>query len=289
MREVLVDRGAQVVLERVRRLEQRRPVEERQPAAQRRRAPTARRRTGVSARRRSVSAWSIAAISTRGATICASIATAAADRPSASCRRRASSTGSIRRIQPRLAVAATDGRGRRRGRPVGQRRLVRAAPRPARSSRSRSSAVTWLSSPPSERVAVDCTPAQLGHHTVAVLGPAPTTAAATSRSSSRRSASGARSSWCRARSSASSRSRSSPCASSSPPRRSGRSPAGGRPAPHELRDGIAGRRRAAARLRAPDDRPPVHELRHLGVHHLPARRVRARPRRSCSSAGARTR
>ena len=124
--EVLVDRGAQVVLERVGRLEQRRPVDEGQPAAQRGRAPTARPRTAPGCEVRSVSAWSIAPISTRGARICASIATAAADRPNASCRRARQQHGQHATDPPEVAVGGERGGRRRRGRLVGERRLVRA-------------------------------------------------------------------------------------------------------------------------------------------------------------------
>ena len=103
-------------------------------------------------------------------------------------------------------------------------------------------------------------------------------AGTTSRSSSPRSASAARSSSCRTRSSASSRSRSSPCAS-----RIGALVlwplARRRPARRgELRDGLWGGARPPRRLRLPDDRPAVHRLGHLRLHHLPARGVRAAPR-----------
>ena len=276
--EVLVDRGAQVVLERVGRLEQRRPVVRRSA----RRAAIARTDSattyGVRLEVRSVSALSIAPMSTHGARICASIATAAADRPKRELPPTRQQHGQHAPDPPEVAVGRD---GRRRGRravAVRERRLVGAR----RTGEVVEVAVErghWAAGTPfEERVAVDCTPAQLRHHTVGRARAPPPTAAATSPSWSRRSASGARSSRCRAPSSRWSRSRSSPSASSIAAvvlwLIARRRPA--RPARGARRRG--GRVGPAARLRAADDRPPVHELGDVGVHHLPPGRVRADPR-----------
>ena len=236
-----------------------------------------------------MSAWSIAPISTRGAMICASIATAAADSPSASCRRRASSTGSIRRIHPRLAVGGDRRRGSRRG------RLRRGAA--ARTGRVEPASVVEVaierghlaSSPPSRRgwpstarshnsattlsavlglahdrrgdVALVVAAICFGSTFIVVQGavervePIPFLAV--------RFLIAAVVLWLIAR----------------------RRPV--QPARAARRH--AGRRRPAARLRAADHGPPVHELGHLGVHHLPPGRVRAAPRLRAPRSATRTR
>ena len=68
----------------------------------------------------------------------------------------------------------------------------------------------------------------------------------------------------------SSRCRSSPCGSSSARSCSGPSPGPRPPRPGELRDGVLAGGALRRRLRAPDGRPAVHGLGHVGVHHLPA-------------------
>ena len=146
----------------------------------------------------------------------------------------------MRRIHPRLAVGRDRGGRRRRGRPVRERRLVRARrDRRDRRGRGRARSPGFIT-PFDERVAVDCTLAQLDHHTVRPCSPARLARPPRRRRARRRrdllrehvhrGAGRGRAG------------RADPVPRRplprSPPPSSGRSPAGDPSTPHELRDGV---------------------------------------------------